>query len=147
MVDAPGVLCVAGQATIRRSARSDPSRIAHAGFYQLALCEKNVMRRASDLAAEEISPAPSVQTRMSRGTGYVTKPGAPRAVHVADRARRRPGAVTDSRFRMHGVRRLRVSDASVLPCILRFFIVTAAYMLAEKASEVILPRPTRKAQE
>jgi choline dehydrogenase len=49
-----------------------------------------------------------------------------------------PGAVLDSRFRVHGTRGLRVVDASVFPRIPGFFIVTAIYMAAEKASAAIL---------
>jgi choline dehydrogenase len=43
-----------------------------------------------------------------------------------------------SRFRVHGAGRLRIVDASVFPRIPGFFIVTSVYMLAEKASDVIL---------
>jgi choline dehydrogenase len=39
---------------------------------------------------------------------------------------------------VHGIKRLRVVDASVFPRIPGFFIVTSVYMLAEKASDVIL---------
>ncbi len=39
---------------------------------------------------------------------------------------------------MHGTRNLRVVDASVFPHIPGFFIVTAVYMIGEKASDVIL---------
>jgi choline dehydrogenase len=49
-----------------------------------------------------------------------------------------PLAVLDSRFRVHGTRGLRVVDASVFPRIPGFFIVTAIYMAAEKASAAIL---------
>jgi choline dehydrogenase len=49
-----------------------------------------------------------------------------------------PNAVLDSRFRVHGTRGLRVVDASVFPRIPGFFIVSAVYMAAEKASDVIL---------
>jgi choline dehydrogenase len=49
-----------------------------------------------------------------------------------------PMAVLDSRFRVHGTKGLRVVDASVFPRIPGFFIVTAVYMVAEKASDVIL---------
>jgi choline dehydrogenase len=49
-----------------------------------------------------------------------------------------PRAVVDSHFRVFGVKNLRVVDASVFPRIPGFFIVTAIYMLSEKASEVIL---------
>lgn len=47
-------------------------------------------------------------------------------------------AVVDSRFRVHGVAALRVVDASVFPRIPGLFIVVPIYMIAEKASDVIL---------
>jgi choline dehydrogenase len=47
-------------------------------------------------------------------------------------------AVLDSSFRVYGARNLRVVDASVFPKIPGFFIVSAIYMIAEKASEAIL---------
>jgi choline dehydrogenase len=53
-----------------------------------------------------------------------------------------PRAVLDSDFRVHGTRRLRVVDASVFPRIPGFFIVTAIYMVAEKASAVIAAAAT-----
>ena len=46
-------------------------------------------------------------------------------------------AVLDSRFRVRGVKGLRVVDASVFPKIPGYFIVTAVYMVSEKASDVI----------
>jgi choline dehydrogenase len=46
-------------------------------------------------------------------------------------------AVLDSRFRVRGVQHLRVVDASVFPRIPGFFIVSAVYMVSEKASDVI----------
>jgi choline dehydrogenase-like flavoprotein len=46
-------------------------------------------------------------------------------------------AVVGSDFRVHGTRNLRVVDASVFPRIPGFFLVTAVYMAAEKASAVI----------
>jgi choline dehydrogenase len=47
-------------------------------------------------------------------------------------------AVLDKDFRVRGTANLRVVDASVFPYIPGFFIVTPVYMIAEKASEVIL---------
>ncbi|MDT5123241.1 MAG: choline dehydrogenase [Acidobacteriota bacterium] len=47
-------------------------------------------------------------------------------------------AVLDSNFRVYGTRNLRVVDASVFPHIPGFFIVTAIYMISEKASDAIL---------
>jgi choline dehydrogenase len=49
-----------------------------------------------------------------------------------------PMAVVDSNFRVHGTRNLRVVDASIFPRIPGFFIVSAVYMISEKASDVIL---------
>jgi choline dehydrogenase len=47
-------------------------------------------------------------------------------------------AVVDGAFRVHGVEGLRVVDASVFPFIPGFFIVTAVYMISEKASDLII---------
>jgi len=46
--------------------------------------------------------------------------------------------VLNSRFEVHGTRRLRVVDASVFPRIPGFFIASAVYMIAEKAAETLL---------
>jgi choline dehydrogenase-like flavoprotein len=48
------------------------------------------------------------------------------------------GAVLDSKFRVHGVRNLRVVDASVFPAIPGYFIVTPVFMISEKAADTIL---------
>ena len=46
--------------------------------------------------------------------------------------------VLSSDFRVHGTQGLRVVDASVFPRIPGFFIVSAVYMIGEKAADVIL---------
>ncbi len=46
--------------------------------------------------------------------------------------------VLDGDFRVHGTTGLRVVDASVFPRIPGFFIVSAVYVIGEKAAEVIL---------
>ena len=51
-----------------------------------------------------------------------------------------PNAVLDSKFRVHGVKDLRVVDASVFPRIPGFFVVMPIYMIAEKAADAILER-------
>lgn len=48
------------------------------------------------------------------------------------------GGVLDSRLRVHGVPRLRVVDASIFPRIPGYFIVSAIYMAAERAADMIL---------
>jgi choline dehydrogenase len=49
-----------------------------------------------------------------------------------------PMAVLDSRFRVRGTEGLRVVDASVFPKIPGHFIVSAVYMISEKAFDAIL---------
>jgi len=46
-------------------------------------------------------------------------------------------------FRVHGTDGLRVVDASVFPRIPGFFIVSAVYMIGEKAADVILQQARR----
>ena len=49
-----------------------------------------------------------------------------------------PMAVLDSRLRVRGTQNLRVVDASVFPRIPGLFLVAPVYMIAEKASDLIL---------
>jgi choline dehydrogenase-like flavoprotein len=51
-------------------------------------------------------------------------------------------AVLDSRFRVHGVRGLRVVDASVFPSIPGYFIVSSVFMIGEKAADTLLADST-----
>jgi choline dehydrogenase-like flavoprotein len=51
---------------------------------------------------------------------------------------REQGGVLAGDFRVHGTKCLRVVDASVFPRIPGFFIVSAIYMIGEKAADVIL---------
>lgn len=89
--------------------------------------------------ARELNPGPQVQTRdqlrefvKSEAWGH----------HACGTAKigvdSDPMAVLDSDFRVRGVERLRVVDASVFPDIPGFFIASAVYMISEKAADVIL---------
>ena len=49
-----------------------------------------------------------------------------------------PMSVLDSRFRVRQTEGLRVVDASVFPRLPGYFIVSAVYMISEKALDVIL---------
>jgi choline dehydrogenase len=100
---------------------------------------RDVMRQAGPLVAEEVSPGPAVQTTdelrswvRDQAWGHHASCSCPIGP-ASD-----PRSVVDSRFRVHGTARLRIVDASVFPRIPGFFIVTPIYMLAEKASDVIL---------
>ena len=53
-------------------------------------------------------------------------------------------AVLDNNFKVRGTTNLRAVDASVFPYIPGFFIVTPVYMIAEKASEVILANANQR---
>jgi choline dehydrogenase-like flavoprotein len=55
------------------------------------------------------------------------------------------GGVLSSNFEVHGVTGLRVVDASVFPRIPGFFLVSAVYMIGEKAAEVIAAAAAKSA--
>jgi choline dehydrogenase len=58
-----------------------------------------------------------------------------------------PMAVVDGRFRVHGVKSLRIVDASVFPRIPGLFIAVPIYMIAEKASDVIIEDATNSSED
>jgi choline dehydrogenase len=104
---------------------------------------RRMMSRASEVIARELVPGESVETReqirefvRNEAWGH----------HASCTCKMGPEAdemaVVDSDFRVHGTRNLRVVDASVFPRIPGFFIVTAVYMISEKASDVILSDAT-----
>lgn len=55
-----------------------------------------------------------------------------------------PMAVIDERFRVHGVKNLRVVDASVFPDIPGLFIMLPTLMMSERAKELILEEHRRR---
>lgn len=93
----------------------------------------------SHLVDEELYPGPEVRTRQEirdfvRDNAWGHHASCTCKIGADDD----PMAVLDGSFRVRGTRGLRVVDASVFPHIPGLFIVSAVYMVAEKASDVIL---------
>jgi choline dehydrogenase-like flavoprotein len=57
--------------------------------------------------------------------------------------RREDGGVLSTNFEVHGIKGLRVVDASVFPRIPGFFLASAVFMIGEKAAEVIAATATQ----
>ncbi len=95
------------------------------------------LRRQNLIAREEL-PGPEVETtadlrQFIRDNAW----GHHASCSCAIGPRERNG-VLSSDFRVHGTESLRVVDASVFPRIPGFFLVSAVYMIGEKAAETIL---------
>ncbi|HTD90737.1 MAG TPA: GMC oxidoreductase, partial [Burkholderiales bacterium] len=93
---------------------------------------------ANGLIAEEMSPGTDIKSDGQladyiRDTAWGHHASCSCAIGPAGE-----NGVLDSNFSVHGVRRLRVVDASVFPRIPGFFVVSAVYMIGEKAADVIL---------
>lgn len=100
---------------------------------------RSIMGSLEDDVAGEIVPGPGATTREElrsfvRDQAWGHHASCTCAIGPASD----PRAVVGSDFRVHGTKGLRVVDASVFPRIPGFFIVTAIYMAAEKASAAIL---------
>lgn len=90
------------------------------------------------IEAEEI-PGPQVQTREQIGQFIKDNAWGHHASCTCKIGPRSDAmAVLDGDFNVYGTKGLRVVDASVFPKIPGFFIVSAVYMIAEKASDVII---------
>lgn len=103
------------------------------------LTARRIMSGLGDAIKREVFPGPAVRTPeeirsfvRDHAWGHhasCTNKMGPRAD---------PLAVVDNRFRVHGTRGLRVVDASIFPRIPGFFIAAPIFMVAEKATDVIL---------
>ncbi|HET7837899.1 MAG TPA: GMC oxidoreductase [Variovorax sp.] len=93
--------------------------------------------------AEEVAPGTAVDSDAAladyvRQTAWGHHASCSCAIGAVD-----AGGVLDSAFAVHGVKRLRVVDASAFPQIPGFFIAAAIYMIAEKAADVLLDEAHR----
>lgn len=109
---------------------------------------RRLMRHAEGVAEQEIMPGPEFASREDlkrfvRDHAWGHHASCSCKIGAAEDRM----AVLDSDFRVRGTRGLRVVDASVFPHIPGFFLVTAIYMVSEKATDAILAdaRPTRAA--
>jgi choline dehydrogenase len=90
------------------------------------------------LIAEEELPGDKVQTDDDLRSFVRDNAWGHHASSTCQIGAQETGGVLSSDFRVHGVRGLRVVDASVFPRIPGLFILSSVYMIGEKAAEVIL---------
>ena len=100
---------------------------------------RRIIDRCGDLIEKEIYPGEAIKNRedirsfvMNQAWGH----------HASCTCKMGPSndpmSVVDNRFRVHGAKNLRIVDASIFPKIPGFFIVSAVYMISEKASDDII---------
>lgn len=100
---------------------------------------RRMTKGAQELIAEETVPGPQVRSRDEIRQFVKDEAWGHHASCTCKIGHRDdPTAVLDSKFRVRGTRNLRVVDASVFPRVPGLFIVSAVYMIAEKASDDIL---------
>jgi choline dehydrogenase len=103
------------------------------------LTARRIMRSLGSAVEREVFPGPEVVTREQIAQVVRDQAWGHHASCTNKMGPRNdPLAVVDNRFRVHGTKDLRVVDASIFPRIPGFFIVTSVYMIAEKASDVII---------
>jgi choline dehydrogenase len=100
---------------------------------------RRLMEHAEGVVESELVPGPDVRTTDQLREFVRNEAWGHHATCTCKLGRADdPLAVVDSDFRVYGTEGLRIVDASVFPAIPGFFVVTSIYMLAEKASHVIL---------
>jgi choline dehydrogenase-like flavoprotein len=97
---------------------------------------------ASGVIAEECQPGPGIQTPEALASYIRDTAWGHHASCSCAIGRDTHDSVLNAAFEVHGTRGLRVVDASVFPRIPGFFLVSAVYMIAEKAAETILKSTT-----
>jgi choline dehydrogenase len=93
---------------------------------------------ADGIIAEELMPGPGVRSDEELAQYVRDTAWGHHASCSCPVGTREEGGVLDSGFRVHGTQGLRVVDASVFPHIPGFFVVSAVYMIGEKAADAIL---------
>ncbi len=144
---------VAGQVTLRSADPRDPPRINFRYFDEgsdatgddlqatvegLKLARR-LTRRLKDqgLIAKEEVPGEAVDTDDKLRQFVRDQAWGHHASCTCRIGRQEDGGVLSSDFRVHGTTGLRVVDASVFPRVPGLFIVSAVYMIGEKAADVI----------
>jgi choline dehydrogenase-like flavoprotein len=141
-----------GRVTLRSTHPADPPRIL---FNLLqASVDREMMREmvrfcrrffatapASSLVGDELIPGSAVESdaeldaHLRRSVGTAMHPAGTCAMGTDTQA------VVDAQLRVHGLRGLRVIDASVMPTIVGGNTNAPVIMIAEKAADMILGRP------
>jgi choline dehydrogenase-like flavoprotein len=93
--------------------------------------------------AEECKPGPGVDTPEQLADYVRDTAWGHHASCSCPIGRAEEGGVVNSDFAVHGTRKLRVVDASVFPRIPGLFLVSAVYMIAEKAADRLLEAASR----
>jgi choline dehydrogenase len=103
--------------------------------------------KRDDLIAEEELPGERIQSDEELKEFVKTHAWGHHASCTCPIGEVEQGGVLSSDFRVHHTSGLRVVDASVFPRIPGFFIVSAIYMIGEKAADVILADAKRDAAQ
>jgi choline dehydrogenase len=93
--------------------------------------------------AEECKPGPGVDTADKLAEYVRDTAWGHHASCSCPIGRAAEGGVVNSEFAVHGTRNLRLVDASVFPRIPGLFLVSAVYMIAEKAADSLLEAASR----
>lgn len=93
------------------------------------------------LIAEEVEPGREIESDQDLKRYIADNAWGHHACGTCAIGPRDQGGVLDSHFRVHGVKGLRVVDASVFPRIPGYFLAAAVYMIAEKAADCIVSDP------
>jgi choline dehydrogenase len=106
---------------------------------------RNVNSKLFGIISEELVPGPNYDTR-EKLKQFVKNEAWGHHASCTNKMGRSgdESAVVDSHFKVFGTENLRIVDASVFPDIPGFYIVAPIYMIAEKASDLIVAEHRNK---